>query len=164
MQFIQNGPNIPERLLQLHEDGQLIFFCGAGISMGAELPSFKGLVDALYEELRPNPSDTQSAALKARQYDTAIYLLENDVVGGRITVRNEVYKQLKPAHQRPTKLHQALLVLGRNSDGQTRLVTTNFDHLFEYDSNSSLNICEAPLLHMPNSSWDSLWATSRCTK
>ena len=31
MQFIKNGPDIPERLLQAHEDGRVVFFCGAGI-------------------------------------------------------------------------------------------------------------------------------------
>lgn len=30
MQFIASGPNIPEELLQSHEDGQVVFFCGAG--------------------------------------------------------------------------------------------------------------------------------------
>ncbi len=32
MQFIQNGPDIPERLLEAHEDSHVVFFCGAGIS------------------------------------------------------------------------------------------------------------------------------------
>ena len=32
MQFVKGGPNIPEKLLQAHEEGQVAFFCGAGIS------------------------------------------------------------------------------------------------------------------------------------
>jgi hypothetical protein len=31
MQFVRHGPDIPERLLQAHEDGRVVFFCGAGI-------------------------------------------------------------------------------------------------------------------------------------
>jgi hypothetical protein len=30
MQFINNDPDIPEALLQAHEEGRVVFFCGAG--------------------------------------------------------------------------------------------------------------------------------------
>ena len=48
MQFFKNGPDIPERLLQAHEEGDVVFFCGAGISYPAGLPGFKELVEKLY--------------------------------------------------------------------------------------------------------------------
>jgi len=51
MQFIRYGPDIPERLLQLHEEGRVVFFCGAGISYPARLPGFAGLVEKLCEAL-----------------------------------------------------------------------------------------------------------------
>ena len=51
MQLIQNGPDIPDRLMQAHEEGQVVFFCGAGISYPAGLPSFKGLISKLYARL-----------------------------------------------------------------------------------------------------------------
>ena len=51
MQFVKGGPDIPEQLLQAHEDGQVVFFCGAGISYPAGLPGFQGLVDQLYSDL-----------------------------------------------------------------------------------------------------------------
>ena len=35
MQFVKEGPDIPERLLEAHEDGHVVFFCGAGISYPA---------------------------------------------------------------------------------------------------------------------------------
>ena len=38
MQFITNGPDIPDALLQAHKDGRVVFFCGAGISYPAGLP------------------------------------------------------------------------------------------------------------------------------
>ncbi|MFM5383598.1 hypothetical protein ACET87_16160 [Aeromonas veronii] len=34
MQFIPNGPDIPNELLHAHEEGRVLFFCGAGISQG----------------------------------------------------------------------------------------------------------------------------------
>lgn len=33
---LKNGPDIPERLLQIHEEGRVVFFCGAGISYPAD--------------------------------------------------------------------------------------------------------------------------------
>ena len=43
MQFVKGGPDIPKQLLQAHEDEQVVFFCGAGISYPAGLPTFSGL-------------------------------------------------------------------------------------------------------------------------
>ena len=50
--FVSNGPDIPERLLWKHEEGKVVFFCGAGISYPAGLPDFKGLVEQIYSNLR----------------------------------------------------------------------------------------------------------------
>lgn len=47
MQFVKNGPDVPDRLLQAHEDSRVVFFCGAGISRRAGLPDFDGLVKQL---------------------------------------------------------------------------------------------------------------------
>ena len=49
MQFVTNGPDIPDALLQAHEEGRVVFFCGAGISYPAGLPGFKGLVEEIYQ-------------------------------------------------------------------------------------------------------------------
>ncbi|WP_427914805.1 hypothetical protein ACPWT1_07800 [Ramlibacter sp. MMS24-I3-19] len=38
MQFIPNGPDIPDALLQAQEEDRVVFFCGAGISYPAGLP------------------------------------------------------------------------------------------------------------------------------
>jgi len=48
VQFITHGPDIPDALLQAHEEGRMVFFCGAGISYPAGLPGFKGLVEQIY--------------------------------------------------------------------------------------------------------------------
>ena len=87
--FIENGPDIPEGLLSLHEEGRVVFFCGAGISYPAGLPGFGGLVNQLYKELRETPSAIEQAAIKMGQYDTAIGLQEQPsrIAGGREVVR-----------------------------------------------------------------------------
>ena len=94
MQFIKNGPHIPERLLQAHEDGLVVFFCGAGISHPAGLPGFSGLVKQLYSGLGESPNAIELAAIKAGQYDTTIGQLEKRTVNGRIKVREELAKVL----------------------------------------------------------------------
>ena len=92
MQFVTHGPDIPDALLQAHEEGRVVFFCGAGISYPAGLPGFSGLVDRLYQELSVSPDPVQQSAIKAGQFDTAIGLLEADLVGGREMVRRSLGK------------------------------------------------------------------------
>jgi len=90
MQFVRNGPDIPDRLLQAHEDGRVVFFCGAGISYPARLPGLDGLVKKLYQDSSITPNSIQQSAIAAGQFDTAINLLETDIVGGRKTVRQSL--------------------------------------------------------------------------
>jgi NAD-dependent SIR2 family protein deacetylase len=49
MQFVKGGPDVPEVLLQAHEEGRVVFFCGAGISYPAGLPVFKNLVNKIFD-------------------------------------------------------------------------------------------------------------------
>src|SRR6185437_3093812 len=158
MQFVKNGPDIPETLLQAHEDGRVVFFCGAGISYPAGLPGFGGLVGRLYRELGVTPDHVQAAALKASQYDTAVGLLEASI-GNRETVRRAMVDVLSPdlAAKDATTTHEALLTLARTKSGATRLITTNFDRLFQHvieKDELSIGHFSAPLLPVPKSRWD----------
>jgi len=161
MQFVRNGPDIPERLLQAHEEGRVVFFCGAGISYPARLPSFGGLVSELYKELGEPPNAIQQAAIKAGQFDTAIGLLEAGIIGGRETVRRKLVKILTPDLSAPnaTATHEALLTLAKDRDGRVRLITTNFDRLFEEViaiKGLAIKCLHAPLLRVPKNRWDGL--------
>jgi NAD-dependent SIR2 family protein deacetylase len=49
--FTTDGPEIPIEVLQALEDGELVFFCGAGVSKPAGLPLFGELVSAIYRHL-----------------------------------------------------------------------------------------------------------------
>lgn len=161
MQFVRQGPDIPERLLQAHEDGRVVFFCGAGISYPAHLPGFAGLVEKLYAKLGIKPNEVQVAAMKAGQFDTAVGLLEADIVGGREIVRRTLAAILTPDLSAPnaTATHDALLTLGKCRNGNTRVITTNFDRLFEeVCATKSLSVerFQAPLLPVPKNRWDGL--------
>lgn len=159
--FINNGPDIPESLLQLHEDGRVVFFCGAGISYPAGLPGFGGLVKKIYDRVGVFPNAVQVAAIKDGRYDTAIGLLEAEIVGGREAVRHAILHILTPTISGPkaTATHDALLTLARNRKGRMRLVTTNFDCIFEkviIDRGLEVECFKAPLFPIPKNRWDGL--------
>ena len=162
MQFIKNGPDIPSELLEAHEDGQVVFFCGAGISYPAGLPGFKGLVDKIYSELGTQLTTLENEAYKKCQFDAVLDLLERRYPGGRLAVRNALAESLKPKLRRKgaTETHAALLRLSRNQDGATRLVTTNFDKLFDVAakrSKQTFYTYSAPMLPIPKKSrWNGL--------
>ena len=161
MQFVRGGPDIPGQLLQAHEDGQVVFFCGAGISCPARLPTFSGLVKQLYDAMGIDPDPVEAAAIKAGQYDTAVGLLEAKVMDGRKTVRGELAKILTPNLdvRNATATHEALLILGRDRKGRTRLITTNFDRLFEEvigKTSRKVESFRAPLFPVPKKRWDGL--------
>jgi len=162
MQFVDGGPDVPDRLIQAHEDGRVIFFCGAGISYPAGLPGFKDLVLELYERMSVVQSPVQATAIKRKQYDTAIDLLEHDVVGGRAMVRQHIAEILTPDphRRRSSETHEALLSLAKDPKGRRRLVTTNCDRLFEVARAvvvPQMQTYQAPQLPVPKSSrWDGL--------
>src|SRR3546814_4050061 len=81
---------IPEHLRRALEDGVVVFFCGAGVSVPAGLPSFKGLVEDVLRDLVP-PADkcrvgsTGALAWRAfdkERYDEALDVLETRRGGG----------------------------------------------------------------------------------
>lgn len=159
MQLVQNGPDIPERLLQAHEDGRVVFFCGAGISYPAGLPGFGDLVERVRRNLNVEFSPPQASAFKRELYDSVLGLLEGEVVGNRERVRREVAKILQPDLTLPdaTATHEALLCLSLTRDRRQRLITTNFDRLFEEvkrSNNLGFRSYEAPLLPVPKNRWD----------
>ena len=159
MQFVSNGPDVPERLLQAHEDGRVVFFCGAGVSYPAGLPSFAELTQEIYDDLHVKPDAVQEVAINAKQFDRTIGRLEEMV--GRDKVRQTLAKILTPDPEKKnaTATHDALLTLSRSRDERTRLVTTNFDRLFEKvitDKKLNVSRCQAPLLRPPKNRWNEL--------
>lgn len=95
MRFITNGPEILDRLVQSHEDGKVVFFCGAGISYPAGLPGFDGLTRRLFEDLGEDLSSTEKAAFEEKRFDVAIDLLERRI-RNRPMVREKLQAILTP--------------------------------------------------------------------
>lgn len=160
MQFIANGPDIPDSLLQAHEEGRVVFFCGAGISYPAGLPGFKGLVEQIYRANGTLRTEIEEEAFKRDQFDATLDLLERRLPGQRLAVRRALEQALKPKLRRKGAIdtHGALLRLARSRDGALRLVTTNFDRIFHAAAKRAGRAFQpyaAPMLPIPkNSRWD----------
>lgn len=133
MQLIPNGPDIPDALLQAHEEGRVVFFCGAGISFPAGLPGFDGLVRKVMSQVGEPPNANEEELLNQKEFDRALGQYEHRLQGGRVAVRRCLPHVLAPDPTRPRALtsHLALLTLAKNRQGGIKLVTTNFDRLFE---------------------------------
>ena len=56
---------IPKSLRRVHEDGEIVFFCGAGVSMPAGLPSFKGLTRDILTDMLPPKNGCEPGATEA---------------------------------------------------------------------------------------------------
>lgn len=164
MQFVTNGPDIPDALLQAHEEGRVVFFCGAGISYPAGLPGFGGLVSSIYKKVGTTRTLIETQAFNSYQYDAALNLLEDRLPGQRkgLQMRKALADSLKPKLSKKGAMdtHAALLRLARNREGKLRLVTTNFDRVFErVGKRESIPFVPhvAPMLPVPkNSRWDGL--------
>lgn len=154
MKFSSACPDIPARLLRAHEDNRVVFFCGAGISMGAGLPNFKGLLKQVQEKIGSRPDAIEQRLRKEKKYDCAFGYLERKL-GKPEIVRESIRECLMP-NTDESQTHKSLLALARtrNGTGSTRLVTTNFDRLFELIRGDCPKY-EAPALPLPNDDdWD----------
>lgn len=133
--FVPNGPAFPEELLQAHEEGRLVLFCGAGISYYTGLPTFGRLVELAMEGCgvafdRTEKHDPLHRAVMDEKYDRALQMLEDRAPSMR-TVVMDILEQPPKAGTENVALHRALLTIARTSTGQTQIVTSNFDDRFE---------------------------------
>jgi len=144
VKFLPDGPDIPGDLIAAQERGEVIFVSGAGISKMAGLPLFRGLVEDVYRRLgqdwRLHPAERELMdGRQGGQYDRVLRCLERRLLGSdpnhsrgmRERIRNAVRESLKPLEGSDLTNHAALLKLSRNASDEVRLVTTNFDTLFE---------------------------------
>lgn len=140
----------------------MVFFCGAGISYAAGLPGFKGLVGRIYEEAGTTLTPIEEEAFTRGQFDATLDLLEHHIVGQRVPIRRALATALEPKLQRRGSIdtHVALLRLARTRSDSLRLVTTNFDRVFETAARrigQPFQAYAAPMLPIPkNSRWDDL--------
>jgi hypothetical protein len=143
MRFLASGPSIPDGLLVARDEGRVIFFCGAGVSRArAALPGFFGLARQVLNTLEANVQTPTRKLLEVAERveqeagvgglvpaDRVFGLLERDFEVRDIQAA--VAKALVPPSPPDVSAHRTLLDLATGPDGKVRLVTTNFDLLFE---------------------------------
>lgn len=124
------GVEFPEALIAALRDGRLVIFAGAGVSMGqlAGLPDFEELACRISAGTDKNKEDSEST-------DRFLGRLKYD----EIDVHSRAAKLLQKGKPKPTELHQNLLrIYPKRED--IRIVTTNFDVLFEKAYNNLFEI------------------------
>lgn len=159
MRFLAGGPSIPDQLLVARDEGRVIFFCGAGVSRArAELADFFGLAKQVLDALEADgqtPTRRLFEAAKRVEAETGITgLVPADRIFGLLErefksrdIQESVAKALKPSESVDLSAHRTLLKLAAGPDGKVRLVTTNFDLLFE-SAEPGLNSFSPP--HIPD--------------
>jgi NAD-dependent SIR2 family protein deacetylase len=156
MRFLPLGPDVPAELVAAQEQGKTISVCGAGASRGVGLPLFRGLVEGVYKRLDENwalhiaeREGMKPDGALAGQYDRVLRSLERRLIASdasrsrsmRERIRTAVRQELAPAAAADLANHLALLELSRDAEGSIRILTTNFDTLFErawFDAHQSV--------------------------
>ena len=136
MRFKADGPAIPDILLDERDAGNVVFLCGAGVSMPAGMPNFRGLADHVIKEVDPPPDSRIRHALKTESLaDGLPYSLDRVFQRlyrkyGREQIVWIVWKRLNEP-PKPQPHHGIIARLSANVEGRPQIVTTNFDRLFE---------------------------------
>lgn len=150
VRFNDHGPDIPRELLEAQGRGETTFVCGAGVSRTVGLPSFRGLIEAIYaalgEHWSPYPAeaagipDAPACGCNLPQaLDRTLFALQLRRAGHdaaragrfRSDVADAVQRVLLPP-EGDLSAHHALLRLSRDVQMRPRIATTNFDTLFEH--------------------------------
>ena len=137
--MIIGSVDYPEPLLTALRNGELVVFAGAGVSMGhpSKLPSFAELACEIGKANNVSKNETET----------------DDQFLGRLQASIDVHKVavdlLTRGIPEPTEMHRNILRLYKN-ENDIRIVTTNFDTLFEQvsseGSNLNIKVFEAPAL------------------
>lgn len=129
MQLVADGPDIPLAVLAEQEEGELVFFCGAGVSIPSGLPAFAELTRKLFERVGISRTDSDDVLIDRGEIDQVLAGLEANA--GVERFRESVCQLLQHAPDADTRTHGAIVDLSTDRAGRLKLVTTNFDVLFE---------------------------------
>jgi hypothetical protein len=145
MRFLSGSPDIPDELIRDVTEGAAVFLCGAGVSMRIGFPSFHKLTEQIYLDIGETPDNEHAErdAMHRGEYDRALRSLEKRTYLPKAPsrVRQATVKLLTPAAGLSVPDHLNLLRLSRDREGRTKLLTTNFDPLFEHAAKEGMIDC-----------------------
>jgi len=115
--------DIPDELLEAQEQGKLVVFAGAGVSMGApsNLPSFRRLAEKI--------AGSHPLAAEIDRYNARLDYLLGELFRQGVDVQRLCRSIIGDPASKPTELHRSLLDLFTTPE-HVRIVTTNFDSHF----------------------------------
>jgi hypothetical protein len=67
MRFTESGPSIPNELLDSRDAGDVVFLCGAGVSIPAGLPDFFKLTTEVARRLGVQPDSQPGRLIEAER-------------------------------------------------------------------------------------------------
>ena len=129
------GIDFPEEILDALRDGNLVVFAGAGVSKAAGLPDFKELSEQIAE----------GSGKKQEDGETEHEFLDR-LKSCKVNVHNRAAKILDSQNKLPAELHKNLLRLFSDVES-VRIVTTNYDRLFEQAAQGIFD--SVPSYHVP---------------
>ena len=75
--------------MQAHEEGRVVFFCGAGISFPAGLPGLKELVEQIYRIIGTEPNAIECEAFAIGRFDACSICWSNGFQGVALAKTNK---------------------------------------------------------------------------
>ena len=125
MRFYADGPNIPSELLDARDNGEVVFFCGAGISVPAGLPSFASLAKYVIAELGvPDHASSRRLLQRALAETDPDFAPPMDQVFGLLQrdynvalVEQYVSRRLRTPPKADRSLHEIVLRLSTDVSG-----------------------------------------------
>ena len=147
-----SGIQFPAPLLSALRNGNLVIFAGAGVSMGepALLPKF----DALARSIAQGTGETKGGETE----DVFLGRLQNRGVQVHDVAARILGRNCRDELPEPTSLHRDLLRLYPEPE-TARIVTTNFDHLFEKAAQEVFS-GQPEVFRAPHCLWDGPSAAS----
>lgn len=124
MRFFANGPNIPDLLLERRDRGRVVFFCGAGISVNAGMPTFPELTRHVVDFFDPPVGSEIASAFDPRRdtrnqgprtpLDQVFHLLYQEY--GRDEINDLVARRLSAEGDSATDLREHSVIARISSD------------------------------------------------
>jgi len=145
MKIADDTADLPSELITEQERGGVVFLCGAGVSQRVGLPSFDKLTRRIYERLNevwePHPAEADAmerSAGQAKALDRALFALAKRRGGHDPAARARIEREIVAAveaelapPETDLTAHRDIARLSRDAEMRSRVVTTNFDTLFE---------------------------------
>lgn len=123
--------DIPTELMEAYSEGKCGVFVGAGLSMGAGLPDWSGLLEALIKKAEADHSISEDKAIECRGLaeDAGKFLMLaqelKEILG--VEFKSVIEEVFGNSELEPTNAHKSLTELKRNKF----IITTNYDMLIE---------------------------------